>query len=150
MTAKTLPITCLVIFSLFILVFFAGQCHAKKKSSDSAGEKSPFDVTEEIQAPSMITQVVGGEEATTTTAGEKTSIEMGKSYLVPRYKTSKEAEESATERGMGVLYFVESAGASGYYESEEEAYQDMSNRSLGEPYRIRTKIQKKAASRGYQ
>jgi len=101
-----------------------------------------------MKASDMVTQVVGGENPETPQARHKDSIEMGKSYLVPRYKTFSEAEQALSERGMGVLYFIET-GESISYESEQEASEDMHERSLGEPYRIRTKMQKKAASRGY-
>ncbi|MFA6637137.1 MAG: hypothetical protein WCV56_08590 [Candidatus Omnitrophota bacterium] len=137
------------VFTLILLFIFPSVSHAQGMSSDSESTKFPFEVTSEIHSDDMVTQSVGVEKSTTPEAREKNATEFGKSYIAPRYKTFQEAELTAEERGMGVLYIVET-GMSDYYESEQEAVADRFDRALGTPYRIRTKIQKKAASRGYK
>jgi hypothetical protein len=137
------------VLTLILSCIFSSQSHAQRRSSDRERTKFPFEVTSEIQADDMVTQSVGGERASTPEARERSETEFGKSYIAPRYKTFQEAELTAEERGMGVLYVVET-GMSDYYESEQEAREDRFDRALGMPYRIRTKIQKKAASRGYK
>jgi hypothetical protein len=142
----------MAVFVISVLFFFAGfseECYSQRREPEKEGQKFPFEVTSEMKASDMVTQVVGGESPDTAEARQKDSIEMGKSYVVPRYRTLSEADRALSERGMGVLYFIET-GESISYESEQEASEDMQKRSLGEPYRIRTKMQKKAASRGYK